>query len=135
MRFFRFGTGARTLVILPGLSVQTDLPEHYSVYQMGLDTAAAMRALGLRDADIFGASQGGMMAQVIAIEAPELVRKLILGSTTSRFKPEDAPVFEEWLRLAGRHDGPALYDAFGKAIYPGRCSRSTAMRCGPRARP
>ena len=146
MRFFRFGHGERAFVILPGLSVQsvmgaaadiaaayadfagdytvyvfdrrTDLPEHYSVYQMGLDTAAAMRALGLLGADVFGASQGGMMAQVIAIEAPELVRKLILGSTASRFKPEDAPVFEEWLRLARAKDGPALYEAFGRAIYP-----------------
>ena len=146
MRFFRFGNGSRAFVILPGLSVQsvmgaaadiaaayadftgdytvyvfdrrTELPERYSVYQMGLDTAAAMRALGLRDADIFGASQGGMMAQVIAIEAPDLVRRLVLGSTTSRFKPEDAPLFEEWIRLARAKDGPALYDAFGKAIYP-----------------
>ena len=100
MRFFRFGTGDRPFVILPGLSVQSvmgaadavaaayadfaerytvylfdrreELPEQYSVYRMGLDTAAAMRALGLYDADIFGASQGGMIAQVIAIEAPEL---------------------------------------------------------------
>ena len=146
MQYFRFGTGARPFVILPGLSVQSvmgaadavasayagfagdytvyvfdrraDLPETYSVYEMGLDTAEAMRALGLHDADVFGASQGGMMAQVIAIEAPELVRRLVLGSTTSRIKPEDEAVFDEWLRLARLRDGKALYDAFGKAIYP-----------------
>lgn len=146
MRFFRFGSGSRAFVILPGLSVQSvmgaaadvadayaefaedytvyvfdrreNLPEPYSVYQMGLDTAEAMRALRLRDCDIFGASQGGMMAQVIAIEAPELVHKLVLGSTTARVKPEDEPVFDEWIRLARAKDGPALYDAFGRAIYP-----------------
>ena len=146
MRFFRFGQGARPFVILPGLSVQSvmgaaadiaaayadfaedytvyvfdrrsELPERYPVYQMGLDTAAAMRALGLRSCDVFGASQGGMMAQVIAIEAPELVHKLVLGSTTAHVKPEDEVLFEDWMRLAEAHDGPALYDAFGKAIYP-----------------
>ena len=146
MQYFRFGTGARPFVILPGLSVQSvmgaaeavagayadfaedytvyvfdrrsELPETYSVYQMGLDTAEAMRSLGLFGADVFGASQGGMMAQVIAIEAPELVHRLVLGSTTSHIKPEDEPVFDEWLQLARAKDGPALYDAFGKAIYP-----------------
>lgn len=146
MQYFRFGTGARPFVILPGLSVQSvmgaaeavagayadfaedytvyvfdrrsELPAAYSVYQMGLDTAEAMRALGLFGADVFGASQGGMMAQVIAIEAPELVHRLVLGSTTSHIKPEDEPVFDEWLQLARAKDGPALYDAFGKAIYP-----------------
>ena len=146
MQYFRFGTGARPFVILPGLSVQSvmgaaeavagayadfaedytvyvfdrrsELPETYSVYQMGLDTAEAMRALGLFGADVFGASQGGMMAQVIAIEAPELVHRLVLGSTTSHIKPEDEPVFDEWLQMARAKDGPALYDAFGKAIYP-----------------
>ena len=146
MQYFRFGTGARPFVILPGLSVQSvmgaaeavagayadfaedytvyvfdrrsELPDTYSVYQMGLDTAEAMRALGLFGADVFGASQGGMMAQVIAIEAPELVHRLVLGSTTSHIKPEDEPVFDEWLQLARAKDGPALYDAFGKAIYP-----------------
>ena len=146
MQYFRFGTGARPFVILPGLSVQSvmgaaeavagayadfaedytvyvfdrrsELPDTYSVYQMGLDTAEAMRALGLYGADVFGASQGGMMAQVIAIEAPELVHRLVLGSTTSHIKPEDEPVFDEWLQMARAKDGPALYDAFGKAIYP-----------------
>ena len=146
MRFFRFGSGDRPFVILPGLSVQSvmgaadavaaayadfaerytvylfdrreELPEQYSVYRMGLDTAAAMRALGLYDADIFGASQGGMIAQVIAIEAPELVHKLVLGSTSSHVKPADEPVFDQWLALAKQGDGPALSEAFGKAIYP-----------------
>lgn len=146
MEYFRFGTGARTLVILPGLSVQSvmasaeavaaayasfaedytiyvfdrreTLPETYSVAEMARDTAEAMQALGLKDAYLFGASQGGMMAQVIAIEAPELVHKLVLGSTTAHVKPEDEPVFDEWIRLARAKDGPALYDAFGRAIYP-----------------
>ena len=146
MDYLRFGRGRDPLVILPGLSVQSvmglgdliaeayqsltedftvylfdrrsELPETYSVYQMGLDTAEAMRALGLFGADVFGASQGGMMAQVIAIEAPELVHRLVLGSTTSHIKPEDEPVFDEWLQMARAKDGPALYDAFGKAIYP-----------------
>ena len=105
MDFFRFGKGERTLVILPGLSVQSvmgladavasayqnmaetftiylfdrrkDLPPVYSVRDMARDTAAAFKALGLRDVCLFGASQGGMIAMVLAIEYPELVGKMV----------------------------------------------------------
>ena len=48
----------------------------YTVYAMADDTAEAMRFLGLFDCCIFGASQGGMIAQCIAVKYPELVSKL-----------------------------------------------------------
>jgi len=146
MRYFHFGTGARTMVILPGLSLQSvmeladavtesyrsltedftiylfdrreDLPEDYTVYDMGRDTAEAMQALGLRDVSLFGASQGGMMAQVIAIEYPELVHRLVLGSTSSHVLPEQYAVIEEWIRLAEAKDAVGLCLDFGRRIYP-----------------
>ena len=146
MEYFRFGTGARTLVILPGLSVQSvmgsaaavaqaydalaqdytiylfdrreTLPDVYGVEEMGRDTAEAMKALELKDVYLFGASQGGMMALVIAIEYPELVKKLVLGSTSAHVLPEQFRSIERWIALAEANDPVGLYLSFGEKIYP-----------------
>ena len=52
-----------------------------SMQGMGRDIIAFIRALGAKQADIFGFSIGGMVAQQIALDAPELVRRLILAGT------------------------------------------------------
>src|SRR6202163_492016 len=49
--------------------------------QMGANAVAFSRALGLNKADVLGFSIGGMVAQEIALQAPDLVRKLILVGT------------------------------------------------------
>ena len=146
MDYFRFGKGEKTLVILPGLSVQSvmgaadavaaayesltdrytvyvfdrraQLPETYPVREMARDTAEAMQALGLEKVCLFGASQGGMMAQVLAIEYPELVGRMVLGSTAARVDEEQYRELEEWIRLAKEGDREGLYLAFGREIYP-----------------
>ena len=94
------------------------LPEHYTTQDMGRDTAEAMKALGLKDVYLFGASQGGMMALVIAIEYPELVKKLVLGSTSAHVLPEQYRVIERWIALAEANDPVGLYLSFGEEIYP-----------------
>jgi len=146
MNYFRFGRGGRTLVILPGLSVQSvmgaadaiaaayqsmeddftiyvfdrrsDVPDPYTVRDMARDTAEIFKVLGLRHVCLFGASQGGMMAQVIAIESPELVGRMVLGSTSAHVKPEHYRVIDQWVQLAKAGDRTGLYLAFGKEIYP-----------------
>ena len=52
-----------------------------SIQGMGRDIIDFIRALGAKQADIFGFSIGGMVAQQIALDAPELVRRLILVGT------------------------------------------------------
>jgi pimeloyl-ACP methyl ester carboxylesterase len=52
--------------------------------QMGANAVAFSRALGLNKADMLGFSIGGMVAQEIALQAPDLVRKLILVGTGPR---------------------------------------------------
>src|SRR5258705_5140363 len=52
--------------------------------QMGANAVAFTRALGLKKADVLGFSIGGMVAQEIALQAPDLVRKLILLGTGPR---------------------------------------------------
>lgn len=146
MNFFRFGRGEKTLVILPGLSVQsvmaaadavaamyqglediftvyvfdrrTELPDVYSIEDMARDTAAALRALGLKEVCLFGASQGGMIAQSLAVKYPELVGRLALGSTSPHVGEEQYRVIESWVRLAENRDRVGLYLAFGEEIYP-----------------
>ena len=48
---------------------------------MAEDAVTFIRALGFDRVDLHGFSMGGMIAQVIAQEEPELVRKLILTGT------------------------------------------------------
>jgi pimeloyl-ACP methyl ester carboxylesterase len=52
-----------------------------SVEAMARDAIAFIRALGLRQVDLFGFSLGGFISQAIALEAPDLVRKIILAGT------------------------------------------------------
>ena len=52
-----------------------------SISQMAKDAVAFIRALGLDEVDLLGFSMGGFVAQVIAEDQPDLVRKIILAGT------------------------------------------------------
>jgi pimeloyl-ACP methyl ester carboxylesterase len=52
-----------------------------TIQEMARDTVTFIGALGLEQVDLFGFSMGGMIAQVIAQQEPQLVRKLILAGT------------------------------------------------------
>src|SRR5438067_1033196 len=52
-----------------------------TIEEMASDAVTFIRALGLDQVDLFGFSLGGMIAQVIAHEEPQLVRKMILAGT------------------------------------------------------
>lgn len=128
MDYARFGNGSKVFVIIPGLSLRSvmasassvetaykifkedytvylfdrrkNMPAVYSVAEMAKDTAAAMKALGLEHADILGTSQGGMIAQHIAIEYSELVSHLVLASSSSRAEKLQLDVIGNWANLA-----------------------------------
>ena len=142
----RFGNGGRPFVILPGLSVQSvlasaeavaaayrpftedysvwlfeprkELPPGYGLRDLSRDTAAALRALGLAEACVFGASMGGMVALGVAWEHPGLVKKLVLASTTARVTDARRGALEKWIALAKAGRTEALYLAFGESLYP-----------------
>ena len=108
----RFGSGPRTMVIVPGIYISRIVPaaeqleqqlakfaEHYTVYlierrrklaenttveEMAEDTAGVMKNCGISDAYLYGASQGGIIVQLIAAKHPELAAKAIIISSTSR---------------------------------------------------
>jgi pimeloyl-ACP methyl ester carboxylesterase len=52
-----------------------------TIDEMGRDAIAFIRALGLEQVDLFGFSLGGGVAQMIALQAPELVRRIVLAGT------------------------------------------------------
>ena len=74
-----------------------------TVKEMANDTAAFIRALGFEKADIFGFSLGGFVAQAVAQEHPDLVRKIIIAGS--------GPAGGEGLA----NMGAVLQDAIGKA--------------------
>ena len=55
-----------------------------SIQEMGANAIAFIKALGLTKVDVLGFSIGGMVAQEITAEAPDLVRRLILVGTGPR---------------------------------------------------
>lgn len=61
-----------------GSQVPTD------VEQMGVDAVAFIRALGHDQVDLIGFSLGGGVAQMMALQAPGLVRRMVLAGTGPR---------------------------------------------------
>ncbi|MCZ4548568.1 alpha/beta fold hydrolase [Gordonia rubripertincta] len=55
-----------------------------TIDDMASDAVAFIRSLGVNKVDLFGFSLGGGVAQVIALEAPDLVRKIVLAGTGPR---------------------------------------------------
>src|SRR3712207_5322935 len=56
-----------------------DIDRPLSLEQMADDTAAAIRKLGLGQADIFGYSTGAAIALHLVLRHPDVVRKLVLA--------------------------------------------------------
>ena len=55
-----------------------------TIEQMATDAAAFIDALGLTSVDLVGHSMGGLVAQQVAIQRPDLARKLVLVGTGPR---------------------------------------------------
>lgn len=147
MDYIRFGTGARTLVMLPGLgdglrsmkgtalpmalmyrlfsrdftvyafSRKSDLPSGYSTRDMARDLNTAMDLLGIQKADLFGVSMGGMIAQHFAADYPDRVGKLILTVTCPQPNPILTEAVSEWIFLARNGDHTALMNSNLRLIY------------------
>ena len=145
MDYFRFGEGEKTLVILPGLSVKSillsaegvaagfrlytddfttyvfdrpqDPPEGCSIQDLARDTAEAFDQLGLRDVYLYGASMGPMIGQVLAMERPDLVHKLAMGSTAARSGAQSDEALDAWIVLAEQGDLKGLAERFGQDVY------------------
>ena len=132
--YIRFGNGAKTLVMLPGVgdglktvrgmalpfallyrslrkeftvyvfSRRRDLPAGMTTRDMAEDLSGAMEALGLARAAVVGVSQGGMIAQWLAVDHPDKVGKLVLVVTLSRPNETVREAIAGWTKMAERGD-------------------------------
>lgn len=130
MDYVTFGKGKQPLVIIPGLGdgLQTVkgmamtfsityriLAERYKIYvfsrinelrqgyttrDMAADVAEAMETLNLDTAYVIGISQGGMIAQWLAVDFPERVQRLILAVTTAKPSQLARERIEHWQKLS-----------------------------------
>jgi pimeloyl-ACP methyl ester carboxylesterase len=76
---------------------------------MAKNAEAFIDALGLKQVDVLGFSIGGMVAQTIALDRPELVRKLILVGTAPRNQDAGNGI---------RHVTPETVAIFGATYNP-----------------
>ncbi|MFF4595878.1 alpha/beta fold hydrolase [Amycolatopsis sp. NPDC001319] len=79
-----------------------------SIEAMAADTVAFLAALGLDTADLLGFSLGGMVAQAVAQQRPDLVRRIVLAGTSPA--GDEGPA--GW--------GPGLQSAFGRSAAEGK---------------
>ena len=134
MDYIRFGSGGNALVMIPGVGdglktvkgtalpfalMYRKLTKDFTVYvfsrrqtlapgmttrDMAEDLNLALEALHLSQAAVVGVSQGGMIAQWLAIDHPDKVRKLTLVVTLSRPNPTIRDVIARWTDMAKRGD-------------------------------
>ncbi len=111
MYFVAFGHGKRNLIVLPGLSDglatvngkalllakpytmffddftvymfsrRNSLPIGYSIEQMARDQFEALDKLGIENTAVLGVSQGGMIAQAMAVKEPKRIESLVAAVT------------------------------------------------------
>ena len=150
-----FGRGEKPLVMLQGLNTRgirgaglglawmyrcfardyrvwlferrANLSENVTVRELAADTAAAMDAVGLRNAHVLGVSQGGMIAQYLAFDRPELVDKLVLAVTASHTNETIADSIHTWISLTEAEDWNGLVADMTERMY----SQAYAKRYKP----
>ena len=151
MPYVSFGSGLRKLVVLPGLSDglatvkgkalllvgpyrpylgdftvylfsrREPLKEGQTIRDMAQDQAAALKALGLERVSVLGVSEGGMIAQYLAIDHPKLVEKLVLAVTAPCMNDVIRSCLPGWVDMAERNDHKALMiDTAERSYSPAR---------------
>ena len=134
MDYVTFGRGHKPLIIIPGLgdglrtvkgtktllaimyrlfakdyrvyifSRKNQIEQGYSIKDMARDQKRAMEMLGIKSAYIMGVSQGGMIAQRLAIDYPESVDKLVIAVSVSRQNDTMQRTIKKWIAFAENND-------------------------------
>lgn len=147
MYYASFGSGSKKLIVIPGLSDglatvkgkalllappykrffdeftvymfsrKEQMPEGYSIRDMAHDQVNAMNRLGIDKAIILGVSQGGMIAQYIAIDDPQVVDKLILTVTAPYANDTAKDGVGRWMEMARNGDHTSLMVDTAERMY------------------
>jgi pimeloyl-ACP methyl ester carboxylesterase len=155
MDYIRFGSGKRVLLMLPGVgdglttvkglavpfalmyralakdftvyvfSRRVHLPRHMTTRDMAEDVNEAMEKLGLAGAAVVGVSQGGMIAQWLALDHPDKAAKLVLTVTLSRPNDTVREAVALWSDMARRGDYKGIMlDTAERSYTPRRVRRA-----------
>lgn len=147
MYYVAFGSGNKNLVVLPGLSDglttvkgkawllrlpykkylkdytvymfsrKNRMPAGYTIRQMAEDQTRAMEQLGISQTCLLGVSQGGMIAQYIAIDHPDMIDRLVLAVTAPYANEVVRKVVKRWTRMAKHDDHRALMVDTAEKMY------------------
>ena len=148
--YISFGKGSKNLIIIPGVgdgfktvkglaipfsimykmfakdfkvyvfSRRNGIPKDFSTEDMANDIINHMEKLNIDKADIVGVSQGGMIAQYIAINAPEKVNKLVLAVTLSRPNEILDESINGWIEKAKNKDYKGIMIDTAEKSYTGK---------------
>lgn len=138
MDYIVFGNGKKNLLMIPGLgdglktakgmalpfalmyrrlakdyrvyviSRRNVMPQGFTTRDMAKDIAVVLQKLGVEQTSVIGVSQGGMIAQYLAIDFPDLIEKLILTVTLARQNGTVQKVISNWMDMAKCGDYKSL---------------------------
>jgi pimeloyl-ACP methyl ester carboxylesterase len=90
----------------------------FSYEQMAKDTVGVLRSLKVKDADIVGWSDGGILGLIIACNYPKLVHRLVISGANTELvgmKPDDINKMQELsAEELAKDTSPAEQEAYGK---------------------
>ena len=145
MDCIKFGCGSKPLVMIQGLNTngikgtgyplafmyrifaknytvylfdrRKDFPQDFTVECIADDIADGMDALGIESADVIGVSQGGMVAQYLAVNRPDLVEKLVLCLTLCRNNPTVERAVNGWIDMTQKKEFKKLVADMAEKMY------------------
>ena len=147
INYVEFGKGKKNLILIPGggdglrtvkgmalplafmykkfskeykvyiPSRRNEIKEGFSIKDMGDEVAKLMDQLGIQNADIIGVSQGGMIAQQIAINHPEKVNKLVLVVTAPRTNDLIKEAVGGWIKSAEKGEYKPIFVDTAERTY------------------
>ena len=98
-------------------SRKNKMPKGYTIRQMAEDQVTAMRKLGIEKVCVMGVSQGGMIAQYMAIDHPELVDRLVLAVTAPWANDTVKETVSSWIGMAQKGDHTLLMVDTAEKMY------------------
>ena len=148
--YLTFGKGKKHLVIIPGvgdalinnknftnfyknkykafkdqykiyiISRRNNMPANFTTADMAQDIIKLLEHLNINNIDLIGISQGGMIAQTVAIKKPDLVNKLVLMVTTPCTNSTISYSVSNWIKMIDAKEYKLLLKDMALKTYVGR---------------
>ncbi len=146
MKYLKMGSGNRAMVMVPGLSIKSVMeyennivndykmflkdftiycfnpidnpPTNYSINEMAEDLFNFIKELKLNDIYLFGASHGGMISLLLTLKHSEIIKRIVIASSTPVVSNDEFELINSWIKLAKEKDCESLYKSFSKVVYP-----------------